>query len=34
MSAQEDLRLWEEHLKGEFETKDENLQNHATSRRG
>ena len=25
MSAQENLRLWEEHLKGEFETKDENL---------
>ena len=25
MSAQENLRLWEEHLQGEFETKDENL---------
>jgi carboxymethylenebutenolidase len=25
MSAQENLKLWEEHLKGEFETKDENL---------
>lgn len=25
MSAPDNLRLWEEHLKGEFETKDENL---------
>ncbi len=25
MSAQDNLRLWGEHLKGEFETKDENL---------
>ncbi|MBI3300652.1 MAG: hypothetical protein HYZ72_01020 [Deltaproteobacteria bacterium] len=25
MSAQDNVRLWEEHLKGEFVTKDENL---------